>query len=43
MNKTLQEGIELAKEVNNKVKDADIKNVTVVIGTLLYIWQKSIK
>ena len=33
MNKTLQEGIELAKEVNNKVKDADIKNVTVVIGT----------
>lgn len=33
MNKTLQEGIELAKEVNGKVKAANAKEVTVVIGT----------
>lgn len=33
MNKTLQEGIELAKEVSSKVKAANAKNVTVVIGT----------
>lgn len=33
MNKTLQEGIELAKEVNDKVKAANAKDVTVVIGT----------
>ena len=33
MNKTLQEGIELAKEVNSKVKAANAKDVTVVIGT----------
>ncbi len=33
MNKTLQEGIELAKEVNEKVKAAHAKDVTVVIGT----------
>ena len=33
MNKTLQEGIELAQEVNNKVKVADAKGVTVIIGT----------
>ncbi len=33
MNKTLQEGIELAKEVNERVKTANAKNVTVVIGT----------
>lgn len=33
MNKTLPEGIELAKEVNNKVKAANAKNVTVIIGT----------
>lgn len=33
MNKTLQEGVELAKEVNSKVKAANAKNVTVVIGT----------
>lgn len=33
MNKTLQEGIELAQEVNNKVKVVDAKGVTVIIGT----------
>ena len=33
MNKTLQEGIELAKDVNSKVKAADAKQVTVIIGT----------
>lgn len=33
MNKTLQEGIALAKEVNDKVKAADAKDVTVIIGT----------
>lgn len=33
MNKTLQEGVELAKEVSSKVKAANAKNVTVVIGT----------
>ncbi|MDE5612201.1 MAG: triose-phosphate isomerase, partial [Odoribacter sp.] len=33
MNKTLQEGIELAKEVNDKVKTAHADKVTVVIGT----------
>ncbi|MEG0795732.1 MAG: triose-phosphate isomerase [Odoribacter sp.] len=33
MNKTLQEGIELAKEVSNKVKAANAKDVKVVIGT----------
>ncbi len=33
MNKTLQEGIELAKEVNSKVKAAGTKEVTVIIGT----------
>ncbi len=33
MNKTLQEGIELAKEVNSQVKAADAKEVTVIIGT----------
>ncbi len=33
MNKNLQEGIELAKEVNSKVKAADAKEVTVIIGT----------
>lgn len=33
MNKTLQEGVELAKEVNEKVKAADAKNVTVIVGT----------
>lgn len=33
MNKTLQEGIELAKEVNEKVKAAHANDVTVVIGT----------
>lgn len=33
MNKTLQEGVELAKEVNSKVKAANATNVTVVIGT----------
>jgi len=33
MNKTLQEGIELAKEVNSKVKAAHAANVTVIIGT----------
>ncbi len=33
MNKTLQEGIELAQEVNEKVKAANAKDVTVVIGT----------
>lgn len=33
MNKTLQEGVELAKEVSSKVKAANATNVTVVIGT----------
>ena len=33
MNKTLQEGVELAKEVNSKVKAAKTTGVTVVIGT----------
>lgn len=33
MNKTLQEGIELAKEVNQKVKEAAASQVMVVIGT----------
>lgn len=33
MNKTLQEGVELAKEVNSKVKAANATGVTVVIGT----------
>lgn len=33
MNKTLQEGVELAKEVNSKVKAAKATGVTVVIGT----------
>ena len=33
MNKTLQEGIELAKEVSSKVSAANAKDVTVVIGT----------
>lgn len=33
MNKTLQEGVELAKEVNSKVKAAGATGVTVVIGT----------
>lgn len=33
MNKNLQEGIELAKEVNSKVKTAGTKEVTVIIGT----------
>ena len=33
MNKTLQEGIELAKEVNSKVKAANAKDVKVIIGT----------
>lgn len=33
MNKTLQEGVELAKEVNEKVKAAAAKDVTVIIGT----------
>ncbi len=33
MNKNLQEGIELAKEVNSKVKAAGTKEVTVIIGT----------
>lgn len=33
MNKTLQEGLELAKEVNNKAKAANANNVTVIIGT----------
>lgn len=33
MNKTLQEGLELAKEVNSKVKANHAKEVTVVIGT----------
>ncbi|MDL2251326.1 triose-phosphate isomerase [Odoribacter sp. OttesenSCG-928-J03] len=32
MNKTLQEGIELAKEVNSKVKSKNAGNVTVIIG-----------
>lgn len=33
MNKTLQEGIELAKEVNSKVKAAKADKVTVIVGT----------
>ena len=33
MNKTLQEGVELAKEVNERVKALAPKNVTVVLGT----------
>ena len=33
MNNTLQEGIELAKEVNSKVKAANAKDVKVIIGT----------
>lgn len=33
MNKTLQEGIELAKDVNEKVKALNASNVTVVVGT----------
>jgi len=33
MNKTLQEGIELAKEVNHKVKNLNARNVQVIIGT----------
>lgn len=33
MNTTLSEGVELAKEVNAKVKAANATNVTVVIGT----------
>ncbi len=33
MNKTLQEGVELAKEVNGRVKALAPKNVTVVLGT----------
>ena len=33
MNKTLQEGVELAKEVNSKVKAAKATGETVVIGT----------
>lgn len=33
MNKTLEEGIGLAKEVNEKVKSAGAKDVTVIIGT----------
>lgn len=33
MNKTLSEGVELAKEVSNKVKAAQIKGVGIVIGT----------
>lgn len=32
MNKTLSEGVELAKEVSNKVKSENAKGVTVVIG-----------
>lgn len=32
MNKTLQEGIELAKEVNDKLKTAAASHVTVIIG-----------
>lgn len=33
MNKTLPEGIELAKEVNAKVKSLNARNVTVIVGT----------
>lgn len=33
MNKTLQEGIELAKEVNAKVKALNAQNVQVIVGT----------
>ncbi len=33
MNKTLQEGIELAKEVNAKVKGLNASQVKVIIGT----------
>ncbi len=33
MNKTLSEGIQLAKEVNDRVKTTDIKGVNVVLGT----------
>ncbi|MDE5638365.1 MAG: triose-phosphate isomerase, partial [Odoribacter sp.] len=33
MNKTLQEGIELAKEVNSKVKALNVPQVKVIIGT----------
>lgn len=33
MNKTLSEGIELAKEVNAKVKSLNAGNVTVIVGT----------
>lgn len=33
MNKTLQEGIELAQEVNHKVKNLNARNVQVIIGT----------
>ena len=33
MNKPLQDGIELAKEVNSKVKAANAKDVKVIIGT----------
>lgn len=33
MNKTLQEGIELAKEVNEKIKALNASNVKVIIGT----------
>lgn len=33
MNKTLPEGIELAKEVNAKVKSLNAGNVTVIVGT----------
>lgn len=33
MNKTLQEGIELAKEVNEKVKSLGTREVSVIIGT----------
>lgn len=33
MNKTLQEGIELAKDVNTKVKALDVPHVKVIIGT----------
>lgn len=33
MNKTLSEGIELAKAVNEQIKAAQVKDVTVIIGT----------
>lgn len=33
MNKTLNEGVELAKQINQMVEDANIENVEVILGT----------